>query len=314
MPTRKEASKLKYDYILKREGVIRSKISLKQEELYNKIVDEFITQYKFNVEKGSRGDGKDVSELLRKLERSIKKYGLDVNPEILRDYISSARSLGSLNLMYFSTLITDYNKLEAIKIKTDKLLNKRFGIDDEGLIIKDGFLDKMVKDETIQKRIIKEVRTGVSKGIDIQQLRQNLKVLVIGAPGKSGAIEQYYNTFAKDILNSINGANNNIYRQELGLKHAYYAGGLIKTSRSLCLKNNGKIFSTKQIEALREDPFIVNMYGANIGDYDPYELPGGYGCLHSWDWITEDLAKGNTRDQNKKASERNEAFKNRNGL
>lgn len=314
MPTRREASKLKHDYILKREGVIRSKISIKQQELYDKIIDEFITQYKYNVEKGSRGDGKDVTQLIAKLERSIKIYGLDVNPEILREYIASARSLGSLNLTYFSTLIKDYNKLEEIKKKTDQLLNDRFGVDDEGVIKKNGFLDKMVKDETIQKRIMKEVRKGVSNGIDIQQLRQNLKVIVIGKDDKLGAIQQHYNTFAKDILNSINGANNNIYRQELGLKHAYYAGGLITTSRSLCLKNNGKIFSNKQIEALKEDPFIVKMYGDNIADYNPYELPGGYGCLHNWDWITEDLAKGNTRDENKKASERNNAFKDRNGL
>lgn len=314
MPTRREASKLKYDYILKREGVIRSEISLKQQELYDKIIDEFITQYKLNVEKGSRGDGKDVYELIGKLEQSIKKYGLDVHPEILREYIASARSLGSLNLSYFSTLIPDYNKLEEIKKKTDQLLNARFGIDEEGAIKKNGFLDKMVKDESIQKRIIKEVRKGVTNGIDIQQLRQKLKIIVIGSDDSLGAIQQHYNTFAKDILNSINGANNNIYRQELGLKHAYYAGGLIKTSRSLCLKNNGKIFSTKQIEALREDPFIIKMYGPNIAEYNPYELPGGYGCLHNWDWITEDLAKGTTREQNKAASERNNAFIDRNGL
>lgn len=311
MPTRREASKLKQDYILKREGVIRSKISVKQQELYDKIIEEFIIQYQSTKDKGSAPNSREVNSLISKLEKSIKKYGLDTNPEILKEYISSSRSLGSLNLQYFSTLINDYDKLEEIKKKTDQILNDRFGVGEDGAIKKNGFLDKMVKDETIQKRIMKEVRKGVSTGIGIQDLRQKLKVLVIGEDDKLGAIQQYYNTFAKDILNSINGANNNIYRQELGLKSAYYAGGLIPTSRSLCLKNNGKIFSIEQIEALRNDPFIVKMYGDKISEYDPYELPGGYGCLHNWDWITEDLAKGSKRENNKKASERNEAFKDR---
>lgn len=51
------------------------------------------------------------------------------------------------------------------------------------------------------------------------------------------------------------------------------------------------------------------MYGKNINDYEPLINMGGYGCRHTPDWITEDIAKELKSENNAKAKERNDKFK-----
>lgn len=316
MPTRKEASKVRSEFLIQREAVRKDKLASMQEALYNQIADEWLTKYKdvYGRSKGTTPTSSDFLRSLNDLEAKIKKASFAGNPEVLRDLVDDSKMLSQYNMMYFSTLFDNPTKLNEINVKALDVINKQLGVNADGTLKSNGFLDKMMSSKNISKAITAEAKVAYSKGYDIQTFRERLKKIIVGKPKQNGVLEQHFTTFAKDVLNSINGSNNNIYRKELGLQYAYYAGGLIKSSRSLCIKNNGKIFNTDQIEALRQDPFIVKMYGDNIDDYNPYELPGGYGCLHSWDWITNDLAIGNIREQNKKAAERNAAFKNRNNL
>lgn len=305
MPTRKEVSKIRADFIEQREKLIRSRISDKQLELFDLLVNKYLSK---PLDKAS------TQSIINQIQKAVESFASETNTSILKQYSSSATSLADLNLMYFSTMIDNQQRLNEIKDKNIEILNKRLGLNDDGSLKRNGFIDKMIADDSIQKAVIKQVKLAASSGADPLTLKNNLKKIIVGAPGGVGVFEKHYNTFAKDILNRIDNANNRIYAQELGLKHAYYSGGLIITSRSFCIKNNGKIFSEDQIKEFKNDPFIKDMYGKNISEYDPFELPGGYGCLHTLDWITSDLAKGKTREQNKLATERNKRFKERNNL
>lgn len=316
MPTRKEASKVRSEFLVQREAIRKAKLAEMQDKLYNKIVDEWLMKYK-DVYGRSAGTGSSSADLLRsltELETIINKASFQGNPEVLRDVVSDSKMLSQYNMMYFSTMFDNPTKLNEINVKALDIINKQLGVNTDGTLKAKGFLDKMMASKNVSKLIAAEAKKAYTNGYDTQTFREKLKQIIVGAPKQNGILEQHFTTYAKDVLNSINGSNNNIYRKELGLQYAYYAGGLIKSSRALCIKNNGKIFSTEQIEALKKDPFILKMYGPNIEDYNPYELPGGYGCLHNWDWITNDLAEGHIREQNKKAAERNAAFKDRHGL
>jgi hypothetical protein len=309
MPTRKEVSKIKADFVATREKLVRENMSSYQLKLYDTLVSKYLKDIA-----GQQLTSQQSLKAITEVEKAIKNFAVDANSKILNDYVAAGRSLSDLNMSYFATMFDDTKKLDEIKQKTNQVLNKRLGLLPDGKVKPKGFIDKMITDSSIQKTIIKEVRKAITNNYDLNMLKETLKKVIVGSPESTGVFERHYNTFAKDILNTIDNANNKIYADELGLQHAIYAGGLIKTSRSLCLKNNGKIFTTDQIEALKNDPFIKKMYGDNIADYNPYETPGGYGCLHGWDWITKDLAVGKTREQNKKAADRNAAFKDRNNL
>lgn len=309
MPTRKEVSKIKADFIISREKLIRSKISTQQLDLF----DELFNKYLANLE-GKTFSPAEELRVISSIENAVKKFSITANSLILKEYSASALSLGDLNMAYFATMFDDPNKLDLIKQKTTQSLNKKLGLKEDGTLKTGGFIDKMIADKSIQNQVVKETKKAIANRYDQGMLKESFSKIILGSEGQSGIFERHYNTFAKDILNVIDNNNSKIYADELGLKHAYYAGGLMKTSRPFCLKHNGKIFTQEQIDNFKNDPLIQDMYGENIDDYDPNELPGGYGCRHSLDYITADLAIGITREQNKKAAARNQKFIKNNDL
>ena len=304
MPTRKEVAKIKADFVLTREQLIRDKMSAKQLELFDIIVKQYLDKIA----------GKDLTSAqqlsaINAIEKTVRNFSVETNVFLLKEYTQAALSLTDLNMSYFATMFEDPKKLDEIKQKTNKILSKRLGLDEEGQIKPKGFLDKIISDNSIQKQVAKEARKAVSNNYDLKKLQESFKKIIVGGqPGDSGIFERHYNTFAKDILNAIDNSNSKIFADDLGLKYAFYSGGLKTTSRPLCIHYNGKILSTTQIEDLKKDPRITEMYKENIDEYAPFELPGGYGCRHRLDYISDTLAKGSIRKNNKKAAERNEKF------
>ena len=305
MPTRKEVSKVKAQSIVNRKEAIDSKIASLQGTIYETILPDFLAIVKKN---------KDISVTeLNRLVASLKSEFNKTFPSIMKDTVRASQSVGDLNLMYFSTLV-ESNRLDEIKNKTESIINKKLGIDSNGKLIAGGFIDKSIAVDSVQKEFVSSVKNLISTNSDSQQIQQKLKQIIVGTEEENGLIKRYYNTFAKDILNTIDRNNGVIYANELDLQHFYYFGGLIKTSRSFCLSKNGKIFSRQQAEKWKESEFIKKMYGKKISEYDPLTSMGGYGCLHTPDWITSELAKQNAKEQNAKAMERNQNFKDKNNL
>lgn len=309
MPTRKEVSKIKADYINSREKLIRSKISQKQLDLFDELFNKYLSGLA-----GKEFSAAEEARTIAKIERAVKDFSVNTNAAILNDYTRAATSLGDLNMSYFATMFKDAVLLDQIRQKTQQSLNKRLGLNEDGTLKRNGFIDKAIADKTIQSEIVRETKKAISNNYDYYKLKSTFEKIIIGTTEQSGIFDRYYNTLAKDILSSIDNGNSKIYADELGLKYAYYSGGLMKTSREFCIKHNGKIFSQDQIDNFKNDPLIQDMYGANISDYNPNELPGGYGCRHSLDYITADLAIGHIRDQNAKAAERNKRFRDNNNL
>lgn len=304
MPTRKEVSKIKADWIEKREEAIGTRIETLQQELFDEIIADFLLLAK---------ERKLTQTEINKLEFKVRKGMREKFPQVMRETIRSSRAVGDLNLMYFSTLM-ESDQLDIIQEKTLKNINKRLGIDADGKIIQGGFTDKTLASDRVQKKFVKEVKSIIKSNVDVQTAQQQLKKIFTGSSTSNGLISQYYNTFAKDILLSIDRSNSAVYATELGLKNAYYEGGLIKTSRSFCLEKNGKIFHMDQIMKWKDSKFIKDMYDGKIDEYDPINgPPGGFGCLHNLGWITAELAEGKA-EQNRIAKTRNKAFKERHDL
>lgn len=304
MPTRKEVSKIKADWIDKRRSAISGQITALEEELFDSIVAEL----GIITEKGKLTMGE-----LNKIESRIRKAMKEKFPAVMRETVKASTALGDLNLMYYSTLM-ESDQLEEIKLRIERNINRRLGLDADGTIKPNGFLDRTLASDYVQKKFIKEVRQQMSGNVDFQTLQIRLKEKFTGGKGQNGLISQYYNTVAKDLIINVDRSSGAVYAKELGLKNAYYEGGLITTSRSWCLQKNGKIFHMDQISKWKDSKFITDMYGDKIEDYDPINgPPGGYGCLHTLGWITDDLAEG-AAEQNRVAAERNKKFKTRHDL
>lgn len=301
MPTRNEVSKLKADWINKRNQTIQRKLTEMEAELFDNIIEELGLLKK--KERLSQAD-------LNRIEMKIRRAMREKFPEVMRETVRAATSLGDLNLMYYSTLM-ESDQLEEIRRKTERNVNRSLGLNEDGSIKQNGFVDRMLASDVVQKKFIREVKKQMSANADYQTLQMRLKEQFTTGRGQNGLISKHYNTFAKDLVINVDRSSSAVYAKELGLKSAYYEGGLIKTSRSFCMQKNGKIFHMDQISKWKDSTFIRDMYEDKIDEYDPINgPPGGYGCLHVLGWITDDLAAGKA-EQNRVAAERNRKFKER---
>jgi len=308
MPTYKEVSKIKSDFIAKKEDAIKSTIGSQQENLYEKLISDFSKLASNKVE------GKDVS--INKIQSEFKKY-YDANfNDVMKQTINASKSLTDLNQMYFATLL-DSNKLDDIHENTKNVLNKSLGITDTGKLIKGGFTDKALSNKEVQKVFTKEVTKILNGNPDALSMQNKLKEFILGNKQSTGILERYYRNFASDLLKGVDRGNSLVYADTLELTDAFYGGGLKLTSRPFCISRNGKIVSREQIDKW------VNILNTDAGPkwseavhgkYDPYKCCGGHGCDHVLDWITPDLADTLKSENNKRAAEKNKAFKDRNEL
>lgn len=305
MPTYKEVSKIKSDFILKKENAIKGTLNNQQENLFDKLLKEFIKQANDKI------NGKETSTY--QLQNQFNKFYRENFNDVLKQNIAYSSSLTDLNQMYFSTLM-DSNRLDEIHNKTKILVDKQLGIDINGKLKQGGFTDKILGNQQSQKNFIKEVNKILVGNPDINLMQNKLKEFIIGSKNNTGILESHYRNFSQDILTGIDRSNSLVYANELDLQSFYYGGGLLTSSRSFCISKNGKIFSRAEAEKWKDSTFITSMYGKNITDYEPLINMGGPGCKHTPDWITQDIAKELKGENNIKAKEKNEAFKKRNNI
>lgn len=231
MPTYKEVAKLKSDFILKKENVIKGALNNQQENLFDKLLQEFI---KLATEK-IKGNEPSTYNLQNQFNKFYKENFVDV----LRQNINYSRSLTDLNQMYFSTLM-DSNRLYEIHNKTKLLVDKQLGIDSNGKLKQNGFTDKILGSDKAKKKFIKEVQNILNGNPDILSMQNKLKDFVLGSKNQTGILESHYRTFSQDILTGIDRSNSLVYANELQLQSFYYGGGLLTSSRSFCVSKMAK--------------------------------------------------------------------------
>lgn len=304
MPTRKEISKTKQDYIKKKESSIQADIS----NISNNLLEDILS----NLGDYKKTGRVNQNDLLKALKGSFN----DNFPTIMRDTATAGKSLTDLNLMYFSTLL-DTNRLSEVKNNVSRSVDKNLGLNPDGTLKQNGFLDKSLSSEKLQKTFIKEINTALKGNPDVGILKDRIKTFIVGNELQNGLLQKHYNTLAKDILINIDRANGNLFADQLGLRDFIFGGGLIKTSRTFCLHRNGKMFNVDQAKEWKK---LIGKDNGPIwdedrdGDYIPTEQMGGLGCRHVPDWVTSEIVSGNKGAYNSKAAERNKNFRDKNGL
>jgi len=282
VPTYKEISKLKSELLDARENKIQRKLSIQQQSLYDSLLNDFVKVAKDKIE------GKKVD--IYKLQAELKKqYALNF-PEVMADVVKASESITNLNDRYFSTLV-DSNRLGEIQDKTFAVINKTLGVTEAGKLITGGFIDKVIENKNVQKLFTKKVNAILDGSPDIVVMQTKLKEFITGSKESTGLLERHYRTFASDLISNIDRTGSLVYANELDLQHFYYSGGVILSSRSFCKSKNGKVFTRAEAERWKDSAFITDMYGTEVGTYEPLIDMGGYGCRHRPDWITSDLAK-----------------------
>src|SRR5574337_27875 len=290
--TRSEISKLREAYIADRQDILRKYISSTKKKLLDIIIDRFID--KLVSENGVIISNNKNIELTTALDKIFAEFSKSDYQKLINRFAEDLKGITELNHRYFKTIEPDQDKLSKVQKDTDLLMRKRLGLNTKGEIVKKGFLDRLISDETLLRKVKEETFRSITQGKPIKDYRNKITKLVAGSKGVDGGLQRHFNTFATDTYNNYERTLSHQYATRLDLKYFIYAGGTIQTSREFCEIHNGKVYTTEEAQKWKKQvgkPKGPVWNEEKDGAYNRLSDLGGYNCRHSIDYISESLAK-----------------------
>lgn len=290
---RQDLAKARLTYLDNREKLLQAKVDKLGIILFDKINQDFLNK----LEKDENGKVLNNSRNIRAvtaLNTIYNNFNKNYNTPVVKSFVKDVSGIGPLNEKYFDEVV---GKTTAVsRYKAEKEINKQLGLNKDGTIIENGFVDKFIKSQEVVNSIKKKTLQAITNGKGFQELRQELKETVQGTEGKefSGQLHQYYRNNAYDTLTKVDRLYSDKMAKDLKLLYFYWSGGVINTTRPMCRHNNGKIFNAIDVSNLKYSNLKI-IYRSGVPDgknstWIPLADLGGYGCRHVKDYISTALA------------------------
>lgn len=236
-------------------------------------------------------NGKNI-KLSAALDKIFREFKSNDFTHIIAQFGKDLIRLGQINKDYFSIAsekhLTEVNKVAGT---VEEKIKNQLGISG-GKIKQKGYLDRLISDETLKKKIKSEILKGVTNKVPVDFLTEKLKKIVVGKPGVKGSLEQYFDSHIKNTYTQVDRTSLNTFAVGLDMKAFVYQGGRIKTSRCFCKERDGKVFT---IDESNEWADLIGtdcgpIWSDNDRKYIPLTDMGGYECRHVPDYISKALA------------------------
>lgn len=268
------------------------KISEKQDQLEKAVIAAEQFLYEFIL--GYWGVLRDRPSTFNKYWRMFR--GDKWNP-LLRQFSMDIEFVLSVNGEYFESAkrTPEFRKLVS---KVNGHIMDRFGMGPENEIIKGGYLDSLLNDESA-KRALQQFLYRTRARKDDFKLKIEAKELIQGAKEGGGIISRFFDDNVFDTYQEADRMTQNDYAQELGMQAAIYIGGIIRDSRDFCRVRNAKVFTREEIGKFGtpDDQFggyrnksIGYFDGKPKTGYDPFLQCGGHRCRHHLSWVAPEVA------------------------
>ena len=234
------------------------------------------------------------------IDRAWNDFLAKSAPIIMSEFLYGMENISEANLKYYR-LLSDAN-IRPGDIKN--IINARLGIDDNGNLVKGGYMKGLLDDVSVRNEIKKFTYQKIISGTGFEDLKTGLQNLISGNPEQLGKFEQFYRTYAYDTYVQVDRLNSTLYAEKLGLKYFIYQGTRRKGSRPFCLARKGKVFTTEEAAEwhrligkrgdVTTDKGTRNMLIGPIVDdaatYNPLVDLGGYGCVDTVAYISKEIA------------------------
>ena len=292
----------KFDVIERLDSLISKLILTSQEELRKMIMAEIIPL--LNTVDGdlrnTYGNMLAVGKTLDVFSDWAGSQGTKLADNIAQTVVKTHRA----NAAFYLTTLVAFKSRKTIAKALNTTLNRtlrRYGIDykkDSVTAKQDGYIISTIADTAIARSIENVLLGAVISGAPLSKLRRDIGIQ-LGVAGISGILER---TIADKIPSPALKADREINTevgQELQLNYAFYQGGEIATTRPFCSERNNKVFSREEISKFgtpqdRYGGYTNKSTGEFQGKtkvYNPFLDVGGYNCRHSYDWISDEIAR-----------------------
>ena len=282
--TPEEIQRLSYLKALKLEKLIEEiekKLSTSSNEMAKIILKMFID--KLDTSKGKVLPKFDRNTLTL-FNSAFKKYQDTVKAKLVESIVNDIDIIVDDNDKYYKNTV----KSSIPKTEIKKLIDRRLGINENGSLVRYGYMSGLLDDSGIRSELQKHIFREMFKNASFEAFRTGVKTFIVGEPDKFGMFQRYYKTFSFDAYAQLNSFTSATYAQKLGLSYFIYNGGLIKTSRSFCKKRNGEVFSTEEAEKWKDDPTLTAIESKET--YNWVIDRGGFNCRHTPDFIAQEIA------------------------
>jgi hypothetical protein len=244
------------------------------------------------------------------IDRAYKEFADTKGMKIATALLSDMEGIMLLNDKYFEGL-QGGRKVKGDDIKN--VIRQRLGINEDGELIRDGYMMGLLDDPSVREEIKSFAFNRMPGGAGFQDFRKGLKELIEGSGNEMGTFKRFYRNYAFDSYAQVDALNGQMYADKLGLKYFIYNGGILRDkkgkvrSRPFCVHRAGKVFSSEEAAKWKDDKELTAV--DNKSTYNWAVQRGGFGCRHSIDYISEELAfemrpelkdaaeRGNTPDQ-----------------
>lgn len=254
-----------------------------QDEIIKAIKDEFAPS--LETEGGKIKFTTKNFALLAKLDKILRDIAALKGDELAQWFVKQLMSNASMNLKYFNEIVPDKAPInqKAYRRAMSTMLYK-FGYDGRAFI-NGGFLTDLGAIEEPIRKIKAEAVKAISVGKDYREFLKDQDTYIRGGE-KTGIIEKHMRTNAYDAFQQVDRQLSNQMSIAIGLNYALFSSGIMETTREWCEKNQGKVFTRKQIEKWKDEDWD----GKPATNYDPFTDVGGYNCTHTLDWISDETA------------------------
>lgn len=290
-----EYEKLKRDLIAAKEKALQKEIQGAEAKLYDELIEKLLTRLKGDQIANTSENISQLSVIDRVWESFVKN---DMRP-IIVNYVNGLNEIDKLNKEYFALFAETKKILDQIAEDAKENTRKRLGLTPSGRLTKGGYLDSLIRDETV-KRQIKNLtyKAIVSDRITKEEYIASIRLYVKGNDKVSGALDRHFETFAYDTYAQHDREVSWSYAERLDMKYARYAGGLVEDSRPFCVARNNKVFTIEEILKFGtpQDPYggytnkSKGEFSGKPNEYDPVLDCGGYRCRHSYNFISKERA------------------------
>lgn len=282
--TKSEIAELREDFIRERTKKLNRRVSVAEKKLYETLFKKVIDQ--FELDGGNIKSEFSNVNVANRLDAVWNEFKNSEYLQVIKMFAGDMQTIKNMNKSYFKIIEEDKIKVEQISKDVDSSLNKRLGLNKDGKIVKNGYLDKLIEDNKFLTKIKKATYKAVTGGESLKDFTKRMQTLVQGNASVNGGLVKHFNTFAYDTYAGADRLAQTLWAVKLNLKAFIYAGGKIKTSREFCIKNNGKVFTID--EAQEWEDTIGEEDGVQWAEdtYVPMRDMGGHRCRHSPNFIS----------------------------
>lgn len=254
--------------------------------LYRRILADILPA--LGIEDGRLKAGVSNLAKANMIERVFDDLGNNEMKPVLKQFAEKLLSISGRNADYYLLSGQDSAKVDRIA-KDVSHIRAIIGIDKNGELLNNGYLSRLGRNDLAREQIKNYLLTSIATKQNVTQFERGLRNIITTTKDVNGAITGYWRQYAFDTYAKVREVDNLHFADELELNYFIYQGGIIKTSRTFCIRKNGKVFSRD--EALRDwpkDPTLIDK--KHLASYKPLIDRGRNNCRHFLMWITEERA------------------------